>query len=95
MPGGGRSTATRNWVAASSAYSGSMPGAMSWLAGEPCLHVAPLDRAEQPAFWSGDDRGMHPAAAERSANSAVTAAIWHNHKTGQPVLRSLIAYDHS
>ena len=26
---------------------------------------------------------------------ALTAAIWHNHKTGQPVLRSLIAYDHS
>jgi Transposase DDE domain len=25
---------------------------------------------------------------------ALTAAIWHNHKTGQPVLRSLIAYDH-
>lgn len=71
------------------------PIAMSWLAGEPCLHVAPLDRAEQPAFWSGDDRGMQPAAAERSANSALTAAIWHNHKTGQPVLRSLIAYDHS
>jgi hypothetical protein len=26
---------------------------------------------------------------------ALTAAIWHNHKTGQPALRSLIAYDHS
>jgi Transposase DDE domain len=26
---------------------------------------------------------------------ALTAAIWHNHKAGQPVLRSLIAYDHS
>jgi hypothetical protein len=25
---------------------------------------------------------------------ALTAAIWHNHKTGQPALRSLIAYDH-
>jgi Transposase DDE domain len=25
---------------------------------------------------------------------ALTAAIWHNHKTGQPVLRSLVAYDH-
>ncbi|MFG1955885.1 IS982 family transposase [Micromonospora sp. NPDC048830] len=25
---------------------------------------------------------------------ALTAAIWHNHKTGQPVTRSLIAYDH-
>jgi hypothetical protein len=25
---------------------------------------------------------------------AMAAAIWHNHKTGQPVLRSLIAYDH-
>lgn len=25
---------------------------------------------------------------------ALTAAIWHNHVTGQPVLRSLIAYDH-
>jgi hypothetical protein len=24
---------------------------------------------------------------------AMAAAIWHNHKTGQPVTRSLIAYD--
>jgi DDE family transposase len=25
---------------------------------------------------------------------AMTTAIWHNHKTGQPIIRSLIAYDH-
>lgn len=25
---------------------------------------------------------------------AMTAAIWHNNKTGQPIMRSLIAYDH-
>ena len=25
---------------------------------------------------------------------ALTAAIWHNHKTGQSTLRSLVAYDH-
>jgi hypothetical protein len=25
---------------------------------------------------------------------ALTAAVWHNHHTGQPVLRSLTAYDH-
>ena len=25
---------------------------------------------------------------------ALTAAIWHNDHTGQPVMRSLIAYDH-
>jgi hypothetical protein len=25
---------------------------------------------------------------------ALTAAIWHNDKTGQPVKRSLIAYDY-
>ena len=25
---------------------------------------------------------------------ALAAAIWHNHKTGQPALRSLVAYDH-
>jgi hypothetical protein len=24
----------------------------------------------------------------------MAAAIWHNNKTGQPVTRSLIAYDH-
>jgi hypothetical protein len=24
----------------------------------------------------------------------LTAAIWHNDKTGQPTLRSLVAYDH-
>jgi hypothetical protein len=25
---------------------------------------------------------------------AMAAAIWHNHKTGQPITRSLVAYDH-
>ena len=25
---------------------------------------------------------------------ALTAVIWHNDRTGQPVMRSLIAYDH-
>jgi hypothetical protein len=25
---------------------------------------------------------------------ALTAVIWHNDKTGQPVKRSLLAYDH-
>jgi hypothetical protein len=25
---------------------------------------------------------------------ALTAAIWHNDRTGQPVMRSLAAYDH-
>jgi hypothetical protein len=25
---------------------------------------------------------------------ALTAAIWHNDPTGQPVMRSLVAYDH-
>jgi hypothetical protein len=25
---------------------------------------------------------------------ALTAAIWHNDRTGQPVKRSLLAYDH-
>jgi hypothetical protein len=25
---------------------------------------------------------------------ALAAAIWHNHKSGQPTLRSLVAYDH-
>jgi hypothetical protein len=24
----------------------------------------------------------------------LTAAIWHNHHAGQPIIRSLIAYDH-
>jgi hypothetical protein len=25
---------------------------------------------------------------------ALAAAIWHNHHTGQPTLRSLVTYDH-
>jgi hypothetical protein len=25
---------------------------------------------------------------------ALAVAIWHNHKTEQPTLRSLVAYDH-
>ncbi len=32
--------------------------------------------------------------AEAQRLLAMTAAIWHNHKTGQPTTRSLIAYDH-
>ncbi|MFJ3826807.1 IS982 family transposase [Streptomyces sp. NPDC090046] len=36
--------------------------------------------------------GVTVRVAQRVLASA--AAIWHNHKTGQPITRSLIAYDH-
>ena len=38
----------------------------------------------------------HEGVAVRVAQRVLTmaAAIWHNHRTGQPVTRSLIAYDH-
>jgi hypothetical protein len=42
-------------------------------------------------------RGRTPGgviARIRQRILALTAAIWHNDATGQPVLRSLIAYDH-
>jgi hypothetical protein len=34
------------------------------------------------------------AKADERDILALTAAIWHNDTTGQPVLRSLVAYDH-
>lgn len=37
-------------------------------------------------------QGVHVRVLQRLL--ALTAAIWHNHHTGQPVLRSLTAYDH-
>ena len=36
--------------------------------------------------------GVNVRVAQRLL--AITAAIWHNRATGQPVTRSLIAYDH-
>ncbi|TMU96478.1 hypothetical protein [Streptomyces sp. DASNCL29] len=36
-------------------------------------------------------RGSRP---RRATTLALTAAIWHNHHTGQPVIRSLTGYDH-
>ena len=38
------------------------------------------------------DDGVSVRIAQRLL--ALTAAIWHNHTTSQPVTRSLIAYDH-
>ena len=38
------------------------------------------------------DEGVFARVLQRLA--ALTAAIWHNSQTGQPALRSLIAYDH-
>jgi hypothetical protein len=38
------------------------------------------------------DEGVFARVLQRLA--ALTAAIWHNSQTGQPTLRSLIAYDH-
>ncbi|MCY0929003.1 IS982 family transposase [Streptomyces sp. H27-H1] len=35
-----------------------------------------------------------PAVRVAQRIFATAAAIWHNHKTGQPITRSLIAYDH-
>ena len=36
--------------------------------------------------------GYSPASLQRIL--ALTAAIWHNDRIGQPVMRSLIAYDY-
>lgn len=44
-----------------------------------------------------DLRDGHVLSAVSQAASglaALTAAIWHNDRTGQPVRRSLLAYDH-
>ena len=38
------------------------------------------------------DEGVFARVLQRLA--ALTAVIWHNSQTGQPALRSLIAYDH-
>jgi hypothetical protein len=37
-------------------------------------------------------RGVGIRVAQRVL--ALAAAIWHNHKSAQPVMRSLVAYDH-
>ena len=38
-----------------------------------------------------NDQAIHPVLQRILA---LTAAIWHNDHTGQPVMRSLTAYDH-
>ncbi|GGU02483.1 hypothetical protein GCM10010272_54690 [Streptomyces lateritius] len=49
--------------------------------------------AEPEAIWRGRTfEGVAVRVAQRIL--AMAAAIWHNHKTRQPVTRSLIAYDH-
>ncbi|GAA3449895.1 hypothetical protein GCM10018962_17280 [Dactylosporangium matsuzakiense] len=41
------------------------------------------------------DRSIEGVAARVAQRLlAMTAAIWHNRATGQPMTRSLIAYDH-
>lgn len=40
------------------------------------------------------DHDPHLIAERPGRILALTAAIWHNRATGQPVTRSLIAYDH-
>ena len=52
-----------------------------------------LQRPARP----GTARRPHPAGVIVRVLQrilALTAAIWHNDTTGQPVLRSLVAYDH-
>ena len=49
-------------------------------AGQP---IIPVGRPARKAHLAASMSGL-----------ALTAAIWHNDKTGQPVMRSLIAYDH-
>ena len=63
--------------------------------------AAAADRVGQPDLQGpagpGTTRRPHrPGVAVRVLQRilALTAAIWHNDKTGQPTLRSLIAYDH-
>ncbi|MGW4874890.1 hypothetical protein ACWEPT_44520, partial [Streptomyces chartreusis] len=39
-------------------------------------------------------RGRTPGGVVARVMQRILAAIWHNDQTGQPVLRSLTAYDH-
>jgi hypothetical protein len=52
-----------------------------------------LDRAlGAPEHGGRSVEGVSARIAQRLL--AMTAAIWHNRATGQPLTRSLIAYDH-
>jgi hypothetical protein len=95
-PGAGPAVMIVHGVSRGSGRGVSPPGptAMSWLAGEPCL-MSPRWTAPSSLPSGVVTIAVCSPRRQRSANSALTAAIWHNHKTGQPVLRSLIAYDHS
>ena len=54
-------------------------------------------RPSRASSTSNSTEGAHPAVSIARVMQrilALTAAIWHNDHTGQPVLRSLTAYDH-
>ena len=71
-------------------------------AGGAAVQAAAADhRVGQPDLQGparpGTPRRPHPcgvAVRVLQRILALTAAIWHNDKTGQPILRSLVAYDH-
>jgi hypothetical protein len=69
--------------------------------GAPVQAAAAADRVGQRHLQGparpGAPRRPHPggvAVRVLQRLLALAAAIWHNHKTGQPILRSLVAYDH-
>jgi hypothetical protein len=66
--------------------------------------LKPLRQTIESIFWTGkgqldlEHHGGHTPGGVLvrvlQRLLALTAAIWHNDHTGQPIKRSLIAYDH-
>jgi hypothetical protein len=58
----------------------------------PCQWPLDSPRWRSPEFPTGGHQGVITRVLQRLL--ALTAAIWHNHHSGQPRLPSLVAYDH-
>jgi hypothetical protein len=58
----------------------------------PKIHNHHLAACRQPMTIRDGEKCETRVTLQR--NLALTAAIWHNDHTGQPVKRSLTAYDH-
>jgi hypothetical protein len=62
------------------------------LAGTGITLLRPARKGEAPRPGGHTPAGVITRVLQRIL--ALTAAIWHNDQAGQPILRSLIAYDH-
>jgi hypothetical protein len=86
--------AGRAAVAAGSSGEAERPGAQLF---KPLRQLIEPVNQTLRASWTWNATAAAPASAWHSGCCsilALTAVIWHNDKTGQPTLRSLVAYGH-